>query len=271
VGLFRGFLAPFRGAIYVARERMWRHLVAPVIVNLALGAVTLASAMRFWHKELAGMLESSPVVGWISLTVMTGLGGVLLFILLQPLLSAIFCDRLAEVVEKRVRGEAPKAPLLPSIGKALLHGLLKLVLYALAFGVGFVVTLSTAGLGALVGVGLGAVFLAYDGFDYPLARRGATFGGKWAYLLKHPGLAIGYGLGAYVLYLVPLAFLVAPPFAAVGATLAYLEDDSRASARGTRGSKAADRQSAKPGGSADGKSDAAPISEAHNPIDISAS
>ena len=65
--------------------------------------------------------------------------------------------------------------------------------------------------------------LAYDGFDYPLARRGATFGAKWAFLASHPGLTAGYGLGATVLYLIPLAVFVASPFAAVGATLAYID------------------------------------------------
>jgi uncharacterized protein involved in cysteine biosynthesis len=264
VGLFRGFLAPFRGAIYVARERMWRHLIVPVVLNLALGAGTLVAASRYWHQELTEFIEKSPVVGWIFLGVMTILGTVLLFILLQPILNAIFCDRLAEAVEKRVRGSAPSAPLLPAMGKALLHGVLKLVFYAIAIGVGIGLTAVT-GVGSLVGVGLGAIFLAYDGFDYPLSRRGATFAGKWAYLAKHPGLALGYGLGAYVLYLVPLAFLVAPPFSAVGATLAYLEDDSRVLARAAGASAGGNpaKGAKNPGEKG--------VPEAHNPIDISAS
>lgn len=233
MGFFRGFLAPFRGAVFVAQQRLWRHMVLPVLLNLALGVGTMVAASRFWRQELAGTLAGSPVVGWIFVAVMTAIGGVVLFILLQPLLSAIFCDRLAETVERRVTGEAPKVPFLTSAGKALAHGLLKLVLYAIALGVGLALTALT-GIGSLVGVGLGAIFLAYDGFDYPLARRNATFAGKWAYLAKNPGLALGYGLGAYVLYLVPLAFLVAPPFAAAGATLAYLETESRASGRKAR-------------------------------------
>jgi CysZ protein len=277
VGLFRGFLAPFRGAIYVARQRLWKHLLAPFVLNLALGAGSMVAASRFWRKELAEMLSTSPVVGWIAVTIMTGIGGVLLFILLQPLLSAIFCDRLAEVVEKRVRGEAPSSPFLASVGKALLHGLLKLVLYALAFGVGLALTVSTAGLGSLVGLGLGAIFLAYDGFDYPLARRGATFMGKWAYLAKNPGLALGYGLGSYVLYLVPLAFLVAPPFAAAGATLAYLDADARKKPRkmpwgGQPESKPDGKPESKPASKPEAQSsNEKAVPEAHNPIDISAS
>jgi CysZ protein len=235
VGLFRGFLAPFRGAIYIARERLWRHLVVPVVLNVALGTGTLVAASRYWSHELTQMLPQSAVLRWIFIAFTTVIGGAVLFILLQPLLSAVFCDRLSEVVEKRVRGNVPVVPLLTSIAKALAHGLLKLALYAVAFGVGLVLTATPLlGIGTLVGVGLGAIFLAYDGFDYPLARRNATFGAKWAYLAKHPALTVGYGLGTYVLYLVPLAFLVAPPFSAVGATLVFLDDESRAAERKAR-------------------------------------
>jgi uncharacterized protein involved in cysteine biosynthesis len=228
VGFFRGFLAPFRGAYFVARERLWAHLVAPVLVNLALGATTLVVASRFMKQELDQPFAGSPIMGWIFLAFSTVAGGVLLFILLQPLMSAIFCDRLAEVVEKKVRQTAPRVPFLASAGKALLHGLLKLALYGLALGIGLALTALLTGIGTLIALGLGAIFLAYDGFDYPLARRNATFAGKWAYLARHPALALGFGLGAYAVYLVPLAFLVAPPFAAVGATLVFLDDEDRA-------------------------------------------
>ena len=262
MGFFRGFLAPFRGAVFVARERLWRHMLAPIILNVALGIVTMVAASRFWTQEFSSMIAGSPIVGWLATALMTVIGGVVLFILLQPLLSAIFCDRLAEKVEERVRGSVPKVPFFTSVGKALVHGLLKLVLYAVAFGVGLALTTTPLlGIGSLVGIGLGALFLAYDGFDYPLARRGATFGGKWAYLARNPALTLGFGLGTYVLYLVPLAFLVAPPFAATGATLAYLDAESRAAGR-------------KPHPKAqngDKASAAAPAAQAHNPIDISAS
>jgi CysZ protein len=270
VGLFRGFLAPFRGAIYVARERMWKHLVVPVLLNLALGVGTLVAALRYWRQEFAQFLATSPVIGWIIVVGLSGLAGAVLFILLQPLLNAIFSDRLAEHVEKRVRGSAPSMPLLPSIGKAIVHGMLKLVFYALALAAGFALTALT-GVGSLVGVGLGAIFLAYDGFDYPLARRGASFGAKWAYLAKSPGLALGFGLGSYVLYLVPFAFLVAPPFAAVGATLAYLEADTRAAGRGAKPGADGPAATNAPAGTETKKLDEKPVSEAHNPVDISAS
>jgi CysZ protein len=281
VGLLRGFLAPFRGAVYIARERLWRHLVVPILLNLALGVVTLAVALHYLRPELTTRLGDMPVLMWIALVSLSLIGGALIFILLQPVLSAVFCDRLSEVVEKRVRGSVPAAPLLASIGHALLHGLLKLALYALAIVVGAALFVST-GIGSLVGVGLGAIFLAYDGFDYPLARRNASFAAKWAYLMRHPFLAVGYGLGTYVLYLVPLAFVVAPPFAAVGATLAYLEDDTREDARKARvAAKAAAKASAQAAAQNNTlpkvpekgptQSETASPEQAHNPVDISAS
>jgi CysZ protein len=153
-----------------------------------------------------------------------------LFVALQPVLGAIFNDRLSEKVEVLERGSVPKVPFFASTGKAVLHGLLKLLLYVVALVAGLALT-AVVGIGVPVGIGLGALFLAYDGFDYPLARRGVGFGGKWAYLARHPGLTIGYGIGTTLLYLVPFAFVLAPPCAAAGATLAFLDDEARKAPR----------------------------------------
>lgn len=226
MGFLRGFLAPFRGGAYVARHRLWHYLLVPVLLDMALGAATMFASARYWREELSNTLASAPVVGWIFLAVMTVLGGVVLFLVAQPLLLGVFADRLSERVEREVRGAAPSAPFFASTGRALVHGLLKLVLYGLALVIGLALT-AVSGVGSLIGVFLGAIFLAYDGFDYPLSRRGASFARKWGYLLRHPAQTLGFGLGATVLYLIPLAVFVAPPFAAAGATLAFLEAESR--------------------------------------------
>ena len=122
---------------------------------------------------------------------MTVVGGVVLFLIAQPLLLAVFSDQLSERVEREVLGKAETVPFLTSTGRALVHGLLKLVLYGIALVVGLGLTAVTGGLGSLIGIALGGLSLAYDGFDYPLARRGASFGAKWAFLARHPGLTVG--------------------------------------------------------------------------------
>jgi CysZ protein len=223
VGFFRGLLAPFRGGLYVFRHPLKRFLIAPLLLSMALAAVTMFAARRYWSQELASMVSSTPVLGQFFLGIMTVVGGVVLFLIAQPLLLAVFSDQLSERVERDVLGKAHTVPFLTSTGRALVHGLLKLVLYGIALVVGLGLTAVTGGLGSLIGIALGGLSLAYDGFDYPLARRGASFGAKWAFLARHPGMTLGYGIGATVLYLIPFAVFVASPFAAVGATLAYID------------------------------------------------
>jgi CysZ protein len=227
VGFVRGFLAPFRGSAYVARHGLWRYLVVPMVLDIALAVTAFVLSLRYWKAEpwMADLLDKSPPLGWIALVIFSGLGAVVMFLVVQPLLNAVFVDRLSERVEREVRGTAPAAPFIASTGRAIVHGLLKLVLYGLAVAIGLTLTALT-GIGSLVGLAFAGLFLAYDGFDYPLSRRGAGFGAKWGYLVRHPGLTIGYGAGATVLYLIPFAIFVAPPFAAVGATLAFLETDA---------------------------------------------
>jgi uncharacterized protein involved in cysteine biosynthesis len=225
VGFFRGLLAPFRGALFVLQQRLWKYLVIPILLNLALGIGAMWGAATWIRRE--PMLVNEPVLRWLLVAVVTVLGGIAIFIAVQPILTAVFTDRLSEVVEKRVRGGAPNAPFFASAGRALVHGLLKLVLYAIAIVTAALLTAFVGPIGTLVGVGLGAIFLAYDGFDYALSRRGRSFAGKWGYLARHPGLTLGYGLGATALYLVPLAIFVAPSFAAAGATLAFLDAEPK--------------------------------------------
>jgi len=255
VGFVRGFLAPFRGALFIAQQRLWRYLLLPLLINIGLALATLWGAAIFLRQEFDGMIRSTPVLGWIGLVAITGVLGAVLFIVLQPVLGAIFNDRLSARVETQVRGKAAEAPFLLSTGQAIGHGLLKLLLYAVALVIGMVLTTLT-GIGSVIGLGLGAIFLAYDGFDFPLSRRGKGFAAKWGYLGRHPAMALGFGVGATVLYFIPLAFVVAPPFAAAGATLVFLDADARAEARAARRAQRAQLKAARRAGAASQKSTA---------------
>jgi len=231
MGFIRGFVAPFRGVLYVTRAGLWHLVLVPLLMNIALAIGAGWAAFRYWQSELSERVGGSPALHSLFLGLTTMLGAIVLFVVLQPLFGAVFNDILSERVERKILGEAPKAPFLASLGRSLAHGILKLVLYACALVVGLLVSVATAGLGSIVGIGLGALFLAYDGFDYPLGRRSAGFGAKWRYLALHPAQTVGYGLGATAFYLMPLAFVVVPPFAAVGATLVFLDTEKRKNER----------------------------------------
>jgi uncharacterized protein involved in cysteine biosynthesis len=225
-GPISGFLAPFRGLLFVARHGLWGHLALPLLLNIGLAVGAGWLAVRLVRDRLGTELTASAgLVADIALFVLAAVVGLLLFLIAQPVISAPFVDLLSEKVERIVRGQAPSAGLFRSAWQAMLHGSLKTMLYLLAliltFGLGAV-----TGIGGAIGAGFYALFLAFDGFDYPLARRAVSFGGKWRYLVLHPGQTLGYCVGASVLYLVPLAALVAPAFAAVGATLAYLDSET---------------------------------------------
>jgi len=218
VGLFRGIWAPFRGALFVARHKLWWHVLLPFIINLvlAVGAGLFAADLVQSQLEYEGFWQ------WIAVIVVA----LLLFIFGQPVIAAPFVDILTEKVEVIVTGKTESMSLVKSIFLALWHGLLKSGLYAVGLLVTAVLFMTT-GVGGLFGTVLTALFLAYDGFDYPLARRISGFRRKWRYLLlENPGQTLGYATGASVMFMVPFAALIAPPFAAVGATLAFLDAEA---------------------------------------------
>jgi CysZ protein len=230
MGILRGLWAPFRGAAFVARHGLWLYVLAPVLVNLVIVAGTTLFGVHLVRQRLGtSVLGSSPLAA-IGLWVVGGVLGLVFFVILQPLFGAPFIDALTEKAERIVRGDHPRVPLLVAAWRSLWHGGLKLLCYAAALLL-VVVLSALTGIGGGIMAVLSAVLLAFDGFDYPLARRGAGFGGKWEYLLVHPGQTLGYCVGATLLYLVPLAIVVAPAFAAVGATLAFLDTDTGGGSR----------------------------------------
>jgi uncharacterized protein involved in cysteine biosynthesis len=226
VGLLRGFVAPFRGVAFAARHRLWSYFVLPLLLNLALAVGAAWGGVALLRDRFGAQIESaSPFLVWIVFPVAALVVGLLFFIVGQPVLSAPFVDLLTEKAETIVRGRAESIGFLRSAGQAVLHGVLKMMLYLLALAITLGLGALT-GLGGLLGAALYALFLAFDGFDYPLARRGLSFWGKWQYLFSQPGQTLGYCVGASLLYFVPLMALLAPGFAAVGATLAYLDSEA---------------------------------------------
>jgi len=214
----------------VARHGLWHYLLLPVLLNAALivGAVLLG--VHVGRRWLGTGVVGSSLPATIGLWVIAAALGLIFFIIAQPVVSAPFVDALTEKAESLVRGSHPRVGFWRSAWKALLHGVLKMLCYLIALVFVWALTMLT-GIGGGVGALLSALLLAYDGFDYPLARRGAGFGGKWRYLLLHPGQTLGYCVGASLLYLIPPAIVVAPAFAGVGATLAFLDTDTAPGSR----------------------------------------
>jgi uncharacterized protein involved in cysteine biosynthesis len=226
VGIALGLVAPLRGALFVAKHRLWAPIVWPTTVAAALSAGAAGLLVRFASRHWAAALVDAGFLRGLLVLVVFLVVAALAFLVLQPLVAAPFTDHLTEQVERTLSGDVPRASLLRSTTQAVAHGALKSVCYLAALALTALLGVVT-GAGGALGAALLVAFLAYDGFDYPLARRGVSFAGKWAFLVSHPGLALGYGATALAFQLVPLAFLVAPALSAAGATMAYVELDRR--------------------------------------------
>jgi CysZ protein len=66
---------------------------------------------------------------------------------------------------------------------------------------------------------VGGFFLAVELLAIPLERRGLHLAGRLRFVWRHRGQTLGFGITAFLLFLVPLMNLLAMPGAVVGATL----------------------------------------------------
>ena len=92
------------------RHPLKRYLLVPFVLSVGLAFATMFAARRYWSQELASMVSSTPVLGGFFLGIMTVVGGVVLFLIAQPLLLAVFSDQLSERVERDVLGTAHNRP-----------------------------------------------------------------------------------------------------------------------------------------------------------------
>ena len=241
----RGLSAPLYGVRFVAKNGLWFWVWLPLAVNtlVAAGSAWLGlSLVNAWLPTQEALWLQ--ILKWLAFAILT----VLAFLVIHPILSGPFIDELTARVEAKVRGHAPSVGFFVGLGQAVWHGVLKMMLYATGALLTAFLSLTT-GFGGALGLLLTGAFLAFYGFDYPLARRGLGFRGKWAYLVAHWRLTGGFAVSTGILLFVPLAFIFVPPFAAIGATLVFLEmEDAEAAARKSEGSLERQRPPASRGG-----------------------
>ncbi len=100
---------------------------------------------------------------------------------------------------------------------------LAIAVYALMLIVGLVPIIGTL-VAAAVSYTFSALVIAQELIGLPMARRFVRYGGRWQFVMRHRGLAFGFGAMTFVLLLVPLLGFFALAGATVGATLLYVEN-----------------------------------------------
>jgi CysZ protein len=149
---------------------------------------------------------------------------VVTFVTLTNLIGQPFFERLSDQVERRL-GHPPAgvdAPWWRTLPRATVESVLLLALVVAVNAPLFVLDL-LPGLGQTVVPALQALasgfLLSVELLAIPLQRRGLHLGERLRFAWRHRGAVTGFGVAAFLLFLVPLANVLAMPGSIVGGTL----------------------------------------------------
>jgi CysZ protein len=224
MGFFRGIGGFFGGmAFVVGTPRIWPRAAVPVVVALvlfaSLGALGVWGALRVAH----GLVQES--VGAGALTVVFALPALLVALLLALALAQPLSGWALDGIVREQR-RALGLPALPEAraGHAALSSL-GASLAALAIGLPLLTTLTVvawvAPPAAIVTIPLkiaiGALLVAWDLVDYPLALQGMRIGDRVRWCARNAGALFGFGLAATFFFAVPGLGLLALPCGVAGA------------------------------------------------------
>jgi CysZ protein len=239
----------FRGMGYFGRG--WRVAfgeahVLPFVLLPALVTVLVAGGGTFfayqWAHEFvarhsAGHGALWGAIVWLFVVVFVLATAYVLYVASCLLATAPFAGVLSERAEQVHTGDkvAPQpwreilALSLRGLGQAILGVLLYLAIAVPLFVIQWFVPL-VAPFIWIAGIVQAALFFAFDAFNEPLHRRGASFGGKWSFIGTHLAESLGFGTGVALLMMVPFFSVIVTPVAIVGGTLLYLDLTAKAGA-----------------------------------------
>jgi CysZ protein len=241
MSFLRGISYQFRGLRVALRSP--RLLALGLLRFAVIILITIASAgiALVYHQEITELVWIKPqsawitwlwhVVSWLVALLLVGVSAIVSFLISQIVFSVVIMDAMSRITEKMALPTAPDAPAGPLLKQFLylvrqeiprntLPVLLTLVIMIIGWStpLGPIVTvLSSAA---------AIVFLAWDNTDLVPARRLEPFSTRFGFLIRNIGFHLGFGL----VFLIPGLNIVFLSFAPVGATLWYIEKDSRPSA-----------------------------------------
>lgn len=230
----RGISYNFRGMQLSLRTP--RLLLLGSIRFLVLVVITVAAAtiILIKYQEILNLMWQRPtsvwilwlwhVASWLLALVLMSIAAVIGFLLGQLLFSILIMDIMSQITERLATGTLKAHPhmawyayffhlLRQEIPRAILPILISLLLLVLGWftPLGPVLT--------VVSPLAAGIFLAWDNTDLVPARRLTPFTDRFAFLRRHLGFHLGFG----VLFLVPGLNILLLAFAPVGATLYYVE------------------------------------------------
>jgi CysZ protein len=232
----------FRGMGYFGRGwrvafgagRVLPFVLLPALVTVAVAGggsfVAYRWATDFVARHSAGHGALWGAIVWLFVVIFVLATAYVLYVASCLLATAPFAGILSERAEQVHTGETVPpvtwAQMLAlatrGLGQALLGVTLYLVIAVPLFLVQWFVPV-VAPFVWVAGIVQAALFFAFDGFNEPLHRRGASFGGKWSFINAHLAESLGFGTGVALLMVIPFFSIIVTPVAVVGGTLLYLD------------------------------------------------
>ena len=226
---FAALAYPFRGiAYFLRRPALWKYFAAAFVINVVLFAVMIYLFLHY-RAELVDALLPARWWGWLRaglgwvLTVAVFVALLFLFTIVGNVLASPFLDAMTERILREL-GETlpPSRGALRALGRSLVNQTLKLLFFGaiqiallLLHLIPVVGTILHPVLSALVGI----AFLGFEYLDYPLDARHVPVPGRFAWLGRNLGAALGFGTVLFPVLLVPFVGYAALPLAVAGASL----------------------------------------------------
>lgn len=236
--LARGVRDAFAGARFVlARPRLWKFVLAPALVTLAIVAGIVAGGVAVLGAPVAALVAILPgdwaeSVVKVLLGVLLAIASFSLFFGIAAMIAAPFNEMLSEAIEEELTGATGERfavlGFVRDIVVGIAHAARRVIVYLfvmlalLALGVLIPVigTLAAAILGAIAT----ARFASYDAYDAVWSRRRLAYRSKVEALREARWRSLGLGACIAAGAIVPGVNLFVLSVGAAGATLAALEN-----------------------------------------------
>lgn len=212
----------------MVRPGLWPLAFTPTLTIIVLGALSTAGASKVYDalmQRFAHSIHGDSTLGqaelWLIRVLVIALLlllALLLLTIITPPLCAPWMDRLVIKVDQR---KLPEEPFATSAWRAIRVTLVGAFVFAIpqiAMWLLSVLISPLAWLFAAFGFAISALSLAYDAFDWPLARRGLGVRARILWMQQHWVAVMGLGFGVSLIALVPGLSIVLLPAIVVGAT-----------------------------------------------------
>jgi len=236
----KGFFAPFRGLIFLKRNRvLWKYVLIPLAVNVMV-FLGLGILFFFLFPELVGLIlpEGDAWYWTILRAILWIIGTFLVMVLFLVSFTAVgtaiaspFNEALSEQVERMVGGWRSEDGLgLWDQARRSARSAIESIKHVAVY-LGGSLLIGLTGLipatGTLISMILGTLwtflFLAMEFGDYYLARHWLAFRTRWRMVLAERWSSLGFGAGCAALFMIPFLNLLLMPGAVVGGTLLWME------------------------------------------------